>query len=377
MKKLFFFIILVAAAAAFSARREPSRSDVELAATRLWQEADSGSAAALFNLAAIYDRGLLPARIDSLTGDTLTAFSLYGKAAGKGYIPAVSHFGYLLVKDAQAKADIDSGMRLIEKAAIAGDPKAANNLGYFLSQGEYVAKDYEKALFWLKRAADAGLPTGQAQLADLYRQGLGTAPDTLAATALYEKAIHSGLADAQRKLIAMNARGWQSLPADSALTLARRYYRDGAYTPAVILLENILDRPSNVDTHTAESDNMDRPRPAVEPTSAGNMERPRPAVGRSKADNEAAAAALLGDAYSRGLGVPYSYEKAIEYFYKAARLGNAPAQFIIAETLDVYPDALDAWSPKSEERVAAYWYDLAAKSGITDAATASRLLLSD
>lgn len=335
MKKIFFFIIIAVSVAALSARREPTRADVEHAASRLWHQADSGSSAALYNLAAIYERGLLPARVDTLTGDTLTPVRLYKKAADGGYTPAIAHLGFLLVDGKQVAADIDSGMRLIEKAALAGDPKAANNLGYFLTQGEHVARDYEKALFWLRRAADAGLPTGQAQLADLYRQGLGTAPDTLAATELYEKAIHSGLADAQRKLISMNARRWQTLPADSALTLARRYYRDAAHTAAVLLLEKIS---------TAESTVAD-------------------------------AFALLGDAYSRGLGVPYSYEKSIEYFYNAARFGNAPAQFIIAETLDVYPDALDAWSPKAEERIAAYWYDLAAKAGVTDAATAYRLLL--
>lgn len=347
-------------------RREPTRAEAEEAAERLWAEADSGSAAALYNLAAIYDRGFLPSPIDSVSGDTITPRSLYQRAAEKGYIPAVSHYGYLLVRDAESQADIDSGMRLIEKAALAGDPKAANNLGYFLTQGELVTRDYEKALFWLKKAADAGLATGAAQLADLYRQGLGTTPDTLAATALYEQAIHAGLADAQRKLIAMNARGWQSLSPDSALTLARRYYREGVTTPAIILLEQITNHYRNT---PASRENYS--------TSAGKESYSTSAAQESYSTSvKAHALALLGDAYSRGIGVPYSYEKSIELFLRAARLGNAPAQFIVAETLDMFPDALDEFiSRTSAEHSAVYWYDRASASGIEEATAAYRLLL--
>lgn len=311
-----------------------ARPDAAEAAARLWKEAEAGSGKALFNLASIYDRGLLPLPVDSLTGDTVTPLSLYRRAADTGYPAAISHLGFLLVEGRLLPADSAAGFRLMQRAADLGDPKAANNLAYFLLQHPDNDSSYLRARQLLERAADAGLPTGLAQLADIYRLGLGTDPDTLRATALYERAISAGLDDAQRKLVAMNGRRWLTLPPDSALTLGRRYYADGAATAAVILLER-----------AAEAELPD-------------------------------ALALLGDAYSRGEGVPYSYEASIEYYFRAARLGQPSAQFIIGELLDMFPDALRPYAPTAAEQEAVLWYDRAATAGVRDAATASRLLRS-
>ena len=54
----------------------------------------------------------------------------------------------------------------------------------------------------------------------------------------------------------------------------------------------------------------------------------------------ARAMALLGDAYSRGVGVKYSHDKSLAYFARAALAGNPSAMYILAETLEVFPDAL-------------------------------------
>ena len=40
------------------------------------------------------------------------------------------------------------------------------------------------------------------------------------------------------------------------------------------------------------------------------------------------------------MGVKYSHDKSLEYFARAALAGNPSAMFILAETLEVFPDAL-------------------------------------
>ena len=70
---------------------------------------------------------------------------------------------------------------------------------------------------------------------------------------------------------------------------------------------------------------------------------------------------MLGHAYARGRGVPYDHRLANEYFARAAILGNPAAMFILAETLEIFPDALDdllpdlpdTFSPDELRRVAA------------------------
>ncbi|MDE7159449.1 MAG: sel1 repeat family protein [Muribaculaceae bacterium] len=52
--------------------------------------------------------------------------------------------------------------------------------------------------------------------------------------------------------------------------------------------------------------------------------------------------ALLGGAYSRGQGVPYSFPRSVEYFLHAAVAGDVASRRVIAEMLQQMPDALDA-----------------------------------
>lgn len=349
MKKALIYIMvaLLLPVMAMVAQRRPTVAEAQHAAERLRQQADSSAgearAKALFNLAAIYDRGFLPLPVDSLTGDTLRTLSLYREAADLGYPAAMNHLGFLLMRGEGVEADVDSGMRLIEKAAIIGDPKAANNLGYFLIEGKYVQQDYEKARFWLEKAAQSGLPTALAQLADMSRQGLGGKADTIRATELYEQAIRGGLHDAEAKLISMNIRRWLQLPTDSAYALGRRYYLGSAPTAGVQLLKMVIE---------SEKSSVASPIP----------------------NPQSSALALLGDAYSRGVGVPYSHEKSTEYYLLAARAGNPSAQFIIAELLDIFPDALMYLTDSEDENNPVYWYVKAAEGGVTTAAEASRLL---
>ena len=274
----------------------------------------------LYQTALLYETGN-----DTLPADITATVDLLRLSAEKGYAPARNYLGFLYYNGEGVAQNTDSALYWIRKAAGEGDIKAAGNLGYLLSQAPDVAHDYQEACKWLKMATEAGLPTSFTQLADLKRQGLGCQPDTLGAISLYEKAIEARIPDAQLRLLAMMGYKWKELPADSALSLGLRYYTGYAPVAGVDLLETAAQKGS------------------------------------------AKAMALLGDAYSRGIGVEYDHQRSISYFRKAAREGNPSAQFILAELLDFFPD--------DDEENAQYWYEKAAAAGVADSETAYSLLL--
>lgn len=296
------------------------------AVRQLVERAGEGDPKSLYHLATLHDTGY-----DSIPVDSAVSTALYRLSAEKGFAPAMNYLGYRYFNGDYVRQDVDSALYWMAKAAGAGDAKAASNLGYLLSHDDAVTRDYPQAVYWLTKAADTGLPVAQSLLADLLRQGLGTPKDTARAEALYTAAIEHGLQDAELKLLSMKGRGWESLSPDSAVALGRHYYTHRAPFIGVTLFEN-----------AAAHDNPD-------------------------------ALALLGDAYSRAVGVEYDHDKSVAYFLRAALLGQPSAQFVIAELLDIFPDALSDTIPG-----APYWYEKAAAAGISDAeAAASRLIDND
>ena len=307
------------------------------ALSELRMRADSGDGEALYRMAYLTELGY-----DSIAPASAAATGLYIRSAEAGYVPAQSYAGFLLYHSPDP-TDRERGLSLMRAAADNGDAKAANNLGFLLAYptDAGVAPAYREAQYWLGRAAAEGLPTAQAQLADLLKAGLGSAPDTARAEALYAVAIEGGVADAQLKLLALKMPEWQSLPSDTLMTLGRRFYTHRAPAVGVELFDVVATR-----------------------------------------DSLAEAFALLGDAYSRAQGVSYDHERSLHYFLTAALRGNAAAQFVIAELLDIFPDSLEGRpelpADASESiHTADYWYELAARAGITDASAAARSLLTD
>lgn len=307
--------------------------DRHAAVRALAKRASDGDAKALYDLASLHDTGY-----DTVPLDSARSTLLYRLSAEKGYPPAQSYLGYRYFMGEAVGKDVDSALYWLAKAAGNGDARAANNLGYLLTNGEAVTQDFPQAFYWLTKAADAGLPAAESQLADLYRLGAGTDIDTVKAAALYFKAFGKGLADAELKLLSMMARKWEGLPGDSAVKLGRYYYTSGAYLTGVTLF------------------------------------------GYAARECNPEALALLGDAYSKGRGVDYDHDRATAYFLAAALRGEPSAQFVIAELLDIFPDALSS-GPAAEVikgfyqeldvpgdlYIPSYWYGKAAEQGVTDA----------
>lgn len=302
------------------------------------KRAESGDPAALYRLSAIFEKGY-----DSIPADTARALSLLRRSATAGYAPALNYLGYLYQNGDIVRQDTDSALFYIRKAADSGDIMAAHNLAYMLLRLDEDAANDSIALSYLKHAADAGLPQSQTLLADILtsQNSSGASkiiiePDTLKAISLYENALSQGFGDAELRLLNLMGPKWQYLDSESALREGVRYWNLGAPTIAVELLH--LVGPADPST--------------------------------------AKAYALLGHAYSRGLGAPYDHRKANEYFARAAILGNPSAQFILAETLEIFPDAIKDLLPELPESLSpATLRESAAKAGITSAEQATSALL--
>lgn len=304
-------------------------SGISHSLSSLQNRAETNDPDALFRLSQIYEQGFRHILPDSAKADSLLKAS-----ARLNYPPALNYLGFKLFPTKP-----DSAITLIEKAALAGDIKAANNLGYLLAYSPLIVRDYSKAIHWLRRAADAGLPVAMTQLADIYREGKASIPDTATAARYYDKAISLRFHDAEPRLLSMMKPRYLALSPDSAVDLGLKYYNIDACKIAVTLFKI-----------------------------AAKSLHPH-------------ALALLGDAYSKARGVPYNYKKSLLYFLRAAQAGNPSAQFILAELLEIFPDALssittDTLQTDRNMTDPAFWRTQAAQAGITDASSAASRLLS-
>ncbi len=299
----------------------------------LMERVDSGDVTAMYHLARLYDRGYVTPS-DTIPQDSLRAMELYSKAAHSGYPAAENIYGYRLYNGLGVKRNIPKGIEWIEKAAIGGDMTAINNLGWLLLEGEGVEHDAVKAAYWLGRSAAEGVPASMSMLADLYRRGEGVgAPDTIQALSLYNRALELGLQDAGLKILSMMGNEWSRLPVEEKVAVGRYYYPSLSPVIGVTLFEQAAQ------------------------------------------ENDVEAMALMGDALSRGLGVAYNHDKSIEYYFRAAEKGHPSAQFVIAELLEMFPDALNHLTDSSEYRNPEFWYDQARRGGVRTAEEATRKLL--
>ena len=227
--------------------------------------------------------------------------------------------------------EVDSvkSTELYRRAAQAGFPPAMNFLGFRFFKGEFVDKDVDSALFWIRKAALAGDITAAANLGYLLSESDEFPNDMEEAVKWLTIAAREGVKEAQLKLIDIRPEHWNEITPDSALILGLDYYSGKAPILGTFFLQQAAD------------------------------------AGSPKAQ------ALLGDAYSKGLGVPYNHQKSIDYFFEAANGGDPSAQFIIAEWLEFFPDNND-----NSLHDPNFWFESAAKQGVVDSESAFRRLLS-
>lgn len=330
MKKLLLILSVCMAVTLLFAATPHTLTPRQQSLQRLVQRADSGNPAAQFSLSSLIERGE-----EGFAPDTLKALSLLKASAASGYAPAQNYLGYAYaVPLLGLSRNADSTLYWIEKAALSQtpDPKAFNNLGMLLLNGSYgVKKDIDKARYWLERGAEKGVPTAQASLARLYLEGIGVTPDTIIASELLHKAAAAGLHDAGEMLAQIVLEHADTLSGKQALELAQTYYHERIFPVAIPLLWCAIDT------------------------------------------NEPLAFAIMAQCAAEGIGIPYDYTLAIDLYAKAAALGDPHAQFILAETMQTFPDLIEDLQPRF---ISIYGqplpdietlYKQAAAQGITDA----------
>ena len=300
---------------------------------QLQQMVDSGRPEALFAMARLLEDGN-----DLVDKDSLRALALYTQAADSAYPPALNYLGYIYFNGLMGQdTDPDKGLRLIEEAAMKGDLSAAANLGWLLSQkGTSVKQDTDKALYWLGKAAQSGSYLPLEAMADIYMQS----GDTLRSEECLEEAVMRGSVKSAPLLLQLREEEYAAMSPDSLMQTALRYYHGSAPLMGVLLMEKILDRPD------------------------------------TSSHDRALTLAIRGQLMSQGYLLPYDYQQSLRLFLEAAILGNPSAQFIVAETLDLTPDAFEEYGIKEEEKLTAEeWRQLATEGGITDSRSALLPLL--
>lgn len=112
---------------------------------------------------------------------------------GTGYPIATTYLGYLHAAGRAVPKDEGEALRLYRQAAAAGDQLGTLSIGYTYERGSGVGKDQAEAIRWYKKAAEMGSPGACLRLGDAYAEGaLGLAKNGAEAAEWYRKAADLG-----------------------------------------------------------------------------------------------------------------------------------------------------------------------------------------
>jgi len=139
-----------------------------LSTTNLGQAAESGNAAAQFEVASRFAEGR------GLAQSHAQAFAWYQRAAMRGFAPAQFRLGTLLERGAGADVDVARAKVWYRRAAEQGHVNAMHNLAVLTARRDGDDPDYAAAATWFREAAERGLTDSQYNLALLCEVGFGT-----------------------------------------------------------------------------------------------------------------------------------------------------------------------------------------------------------
>lgn len=125
-------------------------------AVRLWQPiAESGYAAAQYNLGVAHARGLSVPKNMNLAGLWWQA------AANQGNVDAQYNLGLLYATGNGVKMDMKKAVHWWQQAASIGDPAAQFNLGMMYARGDGVSRNMDAAFHWWSQSAAQKFPQAQ------------------------------------------------------------------------------------------------------------------------------------------------------------------------------------------------------------------------
>lgn len=126
------------------------------AAIQLWQPiAESGYAAAQYNLGVVHARGLTVPKNMNLAGNWWRA------AAHQGNADAQYNLGLLYATGNGVEMDMEKAVHWWQQAASVGDPAAQFNLGMMYARGDGVSRNMEAAIHWWSQSAAQKFPQAQ------------------------------------------------------------------------------------------------------------------------------------------------------------------------------------------------------------------------
>jgi len=164
--------------------------DYEKAQEWLQKAATESHPDACYNLAYIYDAGLLGNR------NVANAILWYERAAAYGHVKAKFNLALLYRAGKGVARNEAMAVTLLEDAAGQGIAEAAFAVAVLREKIAGLDADPEAIRGWYEQAALAGNIAAQNNLAFFYTQGLGVQPDQVTAYAWYYLAAEAGLIEA-------------------------------------------------------------------------------------------------------------------------------------------------------------------------------------
>ncbi|MGA0555881.1 protein kinase domain-containing protein [Larkinella sp. VNQ87] len=203
--------------------------------------------------------------------DYTEALHWYRKAAEQGYLLSLSNIGVFYRDGLGVEKDYQMARDCFERAAAGGIARAKYNLGELYANGFGVSQNHYEAVRWYRDGAEDGDVGAQFKLGLAYQYGTGVNKDYSLAEYWYRKAARQNYADAQNSMGVLYYFGYIGGNGVDYAT-ARFWYEKAATQNNVYSLYN------------------------------------------------------LGYLYDYGQGVVRNWSVAVEYYKRAARLGNADAQ---------------------------------------------------
>ena len=235
--------------------------------------------------------------------DGAKAVEWYTKAADLGHATAMNDLGYMYMYGEGVEQDGAKAVEWYIKAADLGNTTAMNRLGYMYYNGEGVEQDYAKAIEWSTKAADSGDATAMNNLGYMYAKGNGVEQDNDKALEWYVKSLSSFPDYEVYKIIVEILHGEDA---------AEKWFEESGDVEKMMALAELY-RSNYSDNGEQVLPDFDK---AIEwYTKAADL-------GNSDAMKMIGQMYMLGSLYGR----EDDLEKAKEWYQKAADLGNTDAQ---------------------------------------------------
>jgi TPR repeat protein len=258
--------------------------------------AESGDVQAMLRMAESCEAG-----IDGCERDILQAAEWYKKAADKKNARAARKLAdcYYFSKEAE---NLTEAVKYYTLAAKLGEPKAMYNLAVLFERGIGAGQDFEEAFKYYLSAAKAGIFNAMYKTGDMYLKGIGTKPD-------FDKAF----------MWLNNAAGKEGVSpmAEYALAVC---FRDG------LGVGRNTDRAIELFQRSASGGN------ALALTAIGDYYYSRKETDTAKEyyeraaeQMEAGALTRLGNMSYSGDGAPEDIAAALDFYERAAELGDVEA----------------------------------------------------